>query len=89
MEEKLNVKESELFALTSILLPREMLFYEPEFLLNGWKFNVRINILVKGALKGNFGVKSKEFRFSPKNQSSKSILRQTFATKFFIEWQSH
>ena len=29
--------ESKLFALTSILLPREMLFYEPEVLSNSWK----------------------------------------------------
>ena len=35
---------SKLFALALILLPREMLFYEPEVLLNGWKFKVWINI---------------------------------------------
>ena len=40
----MRVIESKLFVLTSILLPREMLFYEPEVLLNGLKFKVRINI---------------------------------------------
>ena len=44
MEEKLHVIESKMFALTSFLLPREMLPYEPEVLLNGWKFEARINI---------------------------------------------
>ena len=44
MEEKLHVIESKMFALTSVLLPREMLSYEPEVLLNGWKFAARINI---------------------------------------------
>ena len=29
MEEKLHVIESKMFALTSVLLPREMLSYEP------------------------------------------------------------
>ena len=43
MEEKLHVIESKMFALTSVLLPREMLSYEPEVLLNGWKFEARIN----------------------------------------------
>ena len=33
-----------MFALTSVFLPREMLSYEPEVLLNGWKFEARINI---------------------------------------------
>ena len=41
---KKHVIESNLFALTSISLPREMVFYEPEVLLNGWKFKVRIRI---------------------------------------------
>ena len=40
----MHMIESRIFALTSILLPREMLFYEPEVLLNDWKFKVRINI---------------------------------------------
>ena len=40
----MHVIESKLFALTSILLPREMLFYEPEVLLYGWKFKDRIHI---------------------------------------------
>ena len=44
MEEKLHVIESKMFGLTSVLLPREMLSYEPEVLLNGSKFEVRINI---------------------------------------------
>ena len=44
MEEKLHAIESKMFALTSVLLPREMLSYEPEVLLNGWKFEARINI---------------------------------------------
>ena len=35
---------SKLFDLKLILLPREMLLYEPEVLLNGWKFKVRINL---------------------------------------------
>ena len=35
MEEKLHVVESKSFALTSILLPREMFFYEPEVLFKG------------------------------------------------------
>ena len=34
-KKKMHVIESKLFALTSILWPREMLFYEPEVLLNG------------------------------------------------------
>ena len=38
------VIESKMFALTSVLLPREMLSYEPEVLLNGLKFEARINI---------------------------------------------
>ena len=41
---KIAVIKSKMFALTSVLLPREMLSYEPEVLLNGWKFEVRINI---------------------------------------------
>ena len=44
MEEKLQVDESKMFALTSVLLPRVMQSYEPEVLLNGWKFEARINI---------------------------------------------
>ena len=44
---------------------------------------------MNGAFEGNFGVKSDDFRFSPQNLSSKSILRQNFAIKLFIEWQSH
>ena len=44
MEEKLHVIESKLFALTSVLLPREMLFYEPAVLLKGRKFEVQLNI---------------------------------------------
>ena len=39
----MHVIKSKLLDLASILLPREMLFYEPEVLLNGWKFIVRIN----------------------------------------------
>ena len=35
---KMHVIETKIFVLTSILLPREMLFYEPEVSLNGWKF---------------------------------------------------
>ena len=50
MEEKLHVIESKLFAVTSILFPREMLFYELEVLLNGWKFKVRINIQRMGVI---------------------------------------
>ena len=42
MEDKLHVIESKMFALTSVLLPREMLSCEPEDLLNGWKFEARI-----------------------------------------------
>ena len=30
--------------LTSVLLPMEVLSYEPEVLLNGWKFEAQINI---------------------------------------------
>ena len=41
---KLHVIELKMFALTSVLLPREMLSFEPEVLLNGWKFEARINI---------------------------------------------
>ena len=44
MEEKLHVIKSKMFALASVLLPREMLSYEPEVILNGWKFEGRINI---------------------------------------------
>ena len=44
MEEKLHVVESKMFALTSVLLPMEMLSFEPEILLNGLKFEARINI---------------------------------------------
>ena len=44
MEEKLHVIESKIFALTSVLLPREMLSFESEVLLNGWKFEAQINI---------------------------------------------
>ena len=44
MDEKLHEIESKLFALTSILLPTEMSFNEPEVRLNGWKFKVRLNI---------------------------------------------
>ena len=40
----MHVIESKIFALTSILLPSEMLFYDPEVLLNGWNFGERINI---------------------------------------------
>ena len=40
----MHVIESKLFVLASLLLPREMLFYEPEVLLKGWKFKVQINI---------------------------------------------
>ena len=40
----MHVIESKMFALTSVLLPREMLSYEPEVLLNGRKFEARINI---------------------------------------------
>ena len=40
----MHVIESEMFALTSVLLPREVLSYEPEVLLNGWKFEARLNI---------------------------------------------
>ena len=40
----MHVIESKMFALTLILLPREMLSYEPEVLLNGLKFEARINI---------------------------------------------
>ena len=43
MEDKFRVNESKMFALTSVLLPREMLSYEPEVLFNGWKFEARIN----------------------------------------------
>ena len=35
MEQKLHVIESKIFALMPILLKREMLFYEPEVLVNG------------------------------------------------------
>ena len=45
MEEKLHVIKSKMFALTSVLLPKEMLSYEPEVFLNGLKYEVRINIL--------------------------------------------
>ena len=41
---KLHVIESKMFALASVLLPREMLSYEPEVLFNGSKFEARINI---------------------------------------------
>ena len=44
MEEKLQGIESKMFALTSVLLPREILYYEPEVLLDGWQFEARINI---------------------------------------------
>ena len=44
MEEKLHVIESKMFAMTSVLLPRETLSYEPEVLLNGSKFEEQINI---------------------------------------------
>ena len=44
MEEKLHVIESKMFALTSVLMPLEMLSYEPEVLLNGRKFESQINI---------------------------------------------
>ena len=40
---------------------------------------------MNGGFEGKFGVKSDDFRFSPQNRSSKSILRQNFAIKFFIE----
>ena len=40
----MHVIESNMVAFTSVLLPREMLSYEPEVLLNGWKFEARINI---------------------------------------------
>ena len=36
--------ESKMFALTSVLLQREMLSHEPEVLLNGLKFEAQINI---------------------------------------------
>ena len=42
MEEKLQVIESKILALTLVLLPREMLCYEPEVLLNGGKYEARI-----------------------------------------------
>ena len=44
MEETLHVIESKMFALTLVLLPREMLSYEPEVLLNSCKFEAHINI---------------------------------------------
>ena len=44
MEEKLHVINAKMFALPSVLLLREMLSYEPEVLLNGLKFEARINI---------------------------------------------
>ena len=44
MEDKLHVIKSKMFALTPVLLSREMLSYEPKVLLNGWKFEARINI---------------------------------------------
>ena len=40
----MHVIKSKLLDLASILLPREMLFCEPEVLLNSWKFIVQINI---------------------------------------------
>ena len=40
----MHVIESKMFALASVLLTREMLSYEPEVLLNVWKFEARINI---------------------------------------------
>ena len=40
----MHVIESKMFVLASVLLPRKMLSYEPEVLLNGWKFEARINI---------------------------------------------
>ena len=40
----LHVIGSKMFTLTSVLLPREMLSYEPQVLLNGWKFEAWINI---------------------------------------------
>ena len=40
----MHVIESKMFALTSVLLLREMLSYGPEVLLNGWEFEERINI---------------------------------------------
>ena len=43
-KKNLHVIKSKLFALASILLPSEILFFEPEVLLNGTKFKVRINI---------------------------------------------
>ena len=47
MEEKLHLIESKMFALTSVLLPRENLSYEPEVLLNGWKFEANKHLEVK------------------------------------------
>ena len=44
MEDKLHVIKSKMFALTPVLLSREMLSYEPEVLLNGLKFEAWINI---------------------------------------------
>ena len=43
-EYKLHVIKSKMFALTPVLLSREMLSYEPKVLLNSWKFEARINI---------------------------------------------
>ena len=40
----MHVIESKMFAMTSVLMPREMLSFEPEVLLNGWKFEARLNI---------------------------------------------
>ena len=44
MEEKLHVVLSKMFALSSVLLPREMMSYEPEVFLNGLKFEAQIHI---------------------------------------------
>ena len=46
MEAKLHVIELKLLAMTSILLPRKLLFFEPEILQNGRKFEPRINIKI-------------------------------------------
>ena len=39
----MHVIELKILALKSILMPRMMVFFEPEVLQNGWKFEARIN----------------------------------------------
>ena len=44
MEEKLHVIKLKIYASKLILLPKKMLFFEPEVLQNGQNFDARINI---------------------------------------------